>query len=132
MKYAPLSSIERLESRTFLSATLLAHEAAHVPPTVIAVTPPTVNGPTLHTVAGTPYAGPVGFYASPILDPPLAYRASINWGDGITSNATLTYGNNGKTFGYIINGVHTYAKAGTYTVKVTVADSQSVISSARP
>lgn len=120
MKRTPISSIERLESRTFLSATLVPEAAAHASPGAIVVTPPTVTGPTLHTVAGTPFSGSVGFYATPVLDPPLGYRATINWGDGITSNATLTYGSNGKTFGIVINGVHTYAKPGGYTVKVTL------------
>lgn len=110
--------IEALESRTFLSATL---ESTVAPgPAIVQPIIPVVTGPTIHATAGTPFSGEVGFYASPVLDPPLVDSATINWGDGVTTKATLHYGQNGNQFGIIISGVHTYAKAGTYAAVVTL------------
>jgi hypothetical protein len=93
---------------------------AHWESTIDATGPvvPVVTGPQIHTIEGVEFQGEVGFYASPVLDPPLIYAATINWGDGITSAATLSYGASGK-FGYIISGTHTYSKAGIYTVETT-------------
>lgn len=115
-------SVERLETRTFLSV-VPATALTSAPPGGAVVTPiiPVVNGPALHATAGTPFHGVVGFYASPVLDPPLVYRATINWGDGTASTAaTLTYGKHGAQFGYVIRGTHIFAKAATYSVKVTL------------
>ena len=121
------SSIEPLESRTLLSSaagaivtppvssSTNAHAVQSTPSTAIK----TVAGPTLNLTAGVPFAGTVGFYASPVLDPPMGYRASINWGDGTTSNGGLSYGMSGNTFGVIISGLHTYTQAGTYSVTTT-------------
>jgi PKD domain/HYR domain len=43
------------------------------------------------------------------------YTASINWGDGNTTSATLSSG-------FTAQGSHSYANHGTYTVKLTVTD----------
>ena len=81
---------------------------------------PTVAGPTLHATAGVPFSGVVGFFASPVLDPPDAYSASVKWGDGGNSNATVSLGEYNGQFGYVISATHTYAKPGTDSVKVTL------------
>lgn len=123
------SPIERLESRQFLSAALLAAAPVSAAPSTVPITVPTnpttstspvVTGPTIHATAGTPFTGTVGFYATPVLDPPLGYFATINWGDGATSKAVLTYGTNGNAFGLIISGTHTYAKPGNFSARVTL------------
>lgn len=117
--------IESLELRTLFSAlpapldptlSLPAQSAA-----VHAVQgPPVLHSSTkLHLVAGVPFTGQLGFYASPVLDPPLAYSASIDWGDGNTSAATLQYGVQGSTGGYQIIGSHTYSKAGRFKIEIT-------------
>lgn len=49
---------------------------------------------------------------------PTQYSATISWGDGGTSSGTIS-GSGGK---FTITGTHTYAKAGTYTVKSTIVD----------
>ncbi|HZL33904.1 MAG TPA: hypothetical protein VFC78_01260 [Tepidisphaeraceae bacterium] len=116
--------IEKLESRTLLSAAVgVAGSALGAPTSVPPITVgaiPTVNGPTLNLTAGVAFNGTVGFYASPVLDPPLAYFANINWGDGAYTKAALTYGQQGNQYGYIISGSHTYAQPGNYTLTATL------------
>jgi PKD repeat protein len=119
-------SLEQLESRKLLSATLtalstdstasLGLSATHATATTVKI----VTGPTLHMNAETPFSGVVGFFATPVLDPPLKFAATIDWGDGTTSDATLKYGMHDKAFGLIISGQHTYAKLGEYTVTTTL------------
>ncbi len=48
------------------------------------------------------------------------YTATITWGDGTTS--TVTVYNNPIGQGFVLAGLHRYAKAGTYSVTLTVAD----------
>ena len=119
-------SLEQLESRKLLSAAFtalstystasLGLSATHATATAVKI----VTGPTLHMNAETPFSGAVGFYATPVLDPPLKFAATIDWGDGTTSNATLKYGMHDKVFGLIISGQHTYAKLGEYKVTTTL------------
>jgi hypothetical protein len=120
-------AIEQLESRTLLSGTLglvamplpstkLGLQAT--PPVVVGTGVPIVTGPTLNMTAGVPFKGVVGFYASPVLDPPLVYSANIYWGDGGFSKATVSYGQQGTDFGLIISGAHTYTRAGTFKVRI--------------
>ncbi len=114
-RHAPV--IEGLESRTFLSAV-----PAPVTPAVqsnTAVTRAAIGttaGFTLNLTAGVAFTGVVAFYSTPVLDPPLHYFASINWGDGTITNGTLAYGSHGMDFGVNVSGTHTYAKAGTYKI----------------
>ena len=114
--------IEHLESRTLLSNALLSSVAPIFLPGPIVAAPvaSTGTGFTLHLTAGVPYSGKVAFYPTPVLDPPLAYSGTIDWGDGTTTAATLAYGQNGNSFGLILSGSHAYAKAATYTIKTSV------------
>src|SRR5206468_569725 len=48
-----------------------------------------------------------------------SYTALIEWGDGTTSTGTVIL-NQDQT--YSVRGDHTYTNAGTFTVKVYVAD----------
>ena len=48
------------------------------------------------------------------------YSATIIWGDGTTTSATIANNTSGK--GFIASGTHTYARHKTYTVKVTITD----------
>jgi uncharacterized repeat protein (TIGR01451 family) len=45
------------------------------------------------------------------------YSATINWGDGSTSNGSIAKGSNGT---FLVNGSHSYAAGGSYVVFVTV------------
>lgn len=125
MKSRPLVLMQQLEPRTLFSGTLapLPMPSAAIQSTTQVLAPVSgpSRGPTLHVIAGIPFSGQVAFYPSPVLDPPLAYSAAISWGDGTTSQATLEYGMQGNSGGYLINGTHSYAKSGTYKILTTVA-----------
>ncbi len=120
--------IESLEPRRLFSTGALIQSfettfspQVQNPAALKAQVPPVVHsGAKLHLVAGTAFTGQVAFYASPLLDPPLVYSASIDWGDGTTSAATLQYGTQGTTGGNQIIGSHTYAKSGRFQIQTTV------------
>lgn len=50
---------------------------------------------------------------------PEFYEALIDWGDGQTSTGTVR---TNATFGFEVEGTHTYAAGGTYPVTVTIID----------
>jgi hypothetical protein len=53
------------------------------------------------------------------------YQATVDWGDGSSSTATLTQnflGPIGTPCNFLVGGSHTYAEEGTYPVHVTVHD----------
>jgi hypothetical protein len=54
--------------------------------------------------------------------PASAFTATISWGDGsaVVPNATITPSGSG----FVVQGSHAYATAGTYPVKVTVQDTE--------
>jgi ELWxxDGT repeat protein len=68
---------------------------------------------------GAAFTGPVASFLDPGgSDPAAHYRATIAWGDGTTTAGTV-----GPSGSYLrVYGGHTYARAGSYTVRVTVAD----------
>jgi hypothetical protein len=57
-------------------------------------------------------------------EPPGAFTATINWGDGSSSAGTV--GLSGAT--YFVQGSHTYSTDGSYTVRVTVAEDGGAVS----
>jgi len=61
---------------------------------------------------------PMGGFPGSVIPP----GASINWGDGTSpSNGTVTQpGGTGSPF--VVTGSHTYTKAGSYTISVTIND----------
>jgi hypothetical protein len=77
---------------------------------------------SLNTAEGTAFNGTVAtFTDSNTANTAFDFTATIDWGDG-TTPTTGTVSNNGGNF--IINGSHTYAEDGSYSVSVTLADDQ--------
>ena len=79
----------------------------------------TVAGATVATAVNTEYSGPVATFSdSAAGTASSAFTATIDWGDGTTTEGTIT-----NFLGeYAVNGIHTYSAGGSYTVVVAVAD----------
>ena len=124
---SPPPSMESLENRTLLSAVSVMPAVAAISSeggtTIVAPTP--VNTVTtipvkIQAVAGVAYSGDVGMIKglSAAWLPRLS--ATIQWGDGTTvapQKATLVFDSAGVLH---VQGAHTYAKAGTFAVTVSV------------
>jgi hypothetical protein len=101
MRRRPLQ-LEALEDRYLLAGNLTAHS---VPFSV---------------VEGTTFTGPVATFTDS--DPGAApgdFTATIDWGDHITSNGTVTGNGSGS---FTVNGSHTYVDNGNFTVGVQIKD----------
>jgi len=91
----------------------------------------TVKAPTI-TLTGTPvsategeaFSGQVASFTDTNTTSTAAeYSAIINWGDATTSAGTVS----GPTGGpYTVDGSHTYAEEGSYTVGVSITDTNNV------
>jgi hypothetical protein len=57
------------------------------------------------------------------VEPASAFTATINWGDGTTSQGTVTQSGSS----YIVKGSHNYASYGTHTVTTTVTESDQPV-----
>lgn len=81
---------------------------------------PVVNAGADQTgIAGTPVSITATYTDA---DPDDTHTASINWGDGSPIE-------NVPAAGGVVNGTHTYSTGGTFTVTVTVVDSQGGVGS---
>jgi hypothetical protein len=80
-------------------------------------------GIAIHAIAGQAFpAGLAVFTDADAGRPASHYSASVNWGDGSPATAaTITADSSGS--GYGVGSNHTYAKAGTYPIVVTITDS---------
>jgi Putative Ig domain/PKD domain len=74
----------------------------------------------------------IATFSDPDRQAPSSYTASVDWGDGTHETATVVQSGRGR---YRVLGVHRYARAGTYSIVVSVHDSDgtsgSVTSTAR-
>jgi hypothetical protein len=113
--------IEALEPRQLLSVAPMLVGAIGSP--IISTGPVTVapsQGLTLHEKAGALFTANLGNFVT--IAPANRLRASISWGDGTASVGTL------KPIGVVgldevrleVDGTHTYAKPGSFPIKVTV------------
>ena len=76
----------------------------------------TVTGTTINATEGKAFTGVIATGTANGTTNPLS--ASIAWGDGGTSTASIT-----PTSGsYSVSGTHTYAEEGLYTINITVKD----------
>jgi hypothetical protein len=89
---------------------------------------PTVTAATITPRAGTPFSGPTGHVSVPADARGTALAASVDWGDGTSSAATLVPAGDG----YDVDGSHTYTADAAYPVTVTVTDAvdQQVLATA--
>jgi uncharacterized protein (TIGR03118 family) len=77
-------------------------------------------GTAVTGTAGTAFTGPVATFTD--ADPSAVagdFSAFIVWGDGQTSSGTVAADGHG---GFLVNGTHTYAQAGSDTISVTITD----------
>jgi streptogramin lyase len=79
------------------------------------------TGTNSSAIAGIDFLGVVASFTPrpSILSPGQAYQATIDWGDGTTSSLVLTVAENAP---YDVTAGHTYQKAGTYSIKVTIGN----------
>jgi hypothetical protein len=131
--------IEQLEERRLLSVSIGSTSSGTIVPiggggTITQPAPtPVPVGVTIHAEATDSFSGVVGslknFVPPPVVLPVnttpkstpavVGLRATIDWGDGTTPTAgTFTFDATTKQF--VVRGTHTWAKAGTYTVTVSV------------
>ena len=95
------------------------------PPTDPAIT---AKGVDIKSTEGQNFSGTVATFTDP--DPKsmaTEYNATIDWGDTTSSPGTIT----GPTGGpFTVKGDHVYAEEGTYTVKVTITDTDNTSNTA--
>jgi len=115
-----LAAVEVLEDRRLLSASLVNPGGPDlVSPTPTPVTVPAKGyGVTLHLKAGQAFDGYLGDLVGAKVPAGFKVSAAVNWGDGTAVSA-------GKisisSTGHIdVGGAHTYAKAGKYTISISV------------
>jgi Bacterial Ig-like domain (group 1) len=95
------------------SNTATAHSTANV-----ADAPLTASGMSL--LSGPTYAGPVAtFTDANSLSTTADFTATIDWGDGSPPTSGTVTGSLGS---YTVNGIHTYASLGSFTIKVHIVD----------
>jgi alpha-tubulin suppressor-like RCC1 family protein len=80
-----------------------------------------ITGPVVATTAGAPVAGAlVSFRDSNTLTPETDFTATVSWGDGTANSEGTVLGPPGGPF--VVSANHTYGRAESYPVMVTVSD----------
>jgi hypothetical protein len=69
--------------------------------------------------AGSSFSGPVAAFTDQYSQSPSDFTATIDWGDGSTPTGGTVSGSGGN---FTVDGNHTYAVGGDYTVTTTLAD----------
>lgn len=89
--------------------------------------PISASGTTVSATEGASFSGTVATFTDPDTSATASeYTASIEWGDGHSSAGTVS-GLGGK---FIVEGEHTYAEEGSYTITVTITDVDNASNSA--
>jgi hypothetical protein len=78
-------------------------------------------------VEGQAFTGPVATFSDTDTDAAGSFTATIDWGDGTTSDGTVTANAAG---GFIVSGTHTYSEDGFSPVSVTVRDADGTTATA--
>ncbi|HEY7951768.1 MAG TPA: hypothetical protein VID70_02200, partial [Solirubrobacteraceae bacterium] len=106
---------------TVLAFALLALAAAAGP--ALATSPLSVTNLAIAPVEGQVFSGPLAVVADPNgIHTAGSYSASIEWGDGSTSTATIIISGSAIS----IVGTHTYIQTGPTLIKVSVTDTAVV------
>ena len=81
-----------------------------------------VTATSLHTTGGVPFSGQVGTFTNGSSFAGVSdFDATIDWGDGTVTPATVTQPG-GPGTPYVVSAGHTYYQALTFTTTVTVTD----------
>lgn len=73
----------------------------------------------VNTTERATFSGPVGTISDPgSTDTASAYSATIDWGDGTTTNGAIS----GAAGSFTITGSHSYTEEGSYTITLTAAE----------
>lgn len=81
-------------------------------------------GTDIAATANQQFSGEVAtFQSAPAQADPGNYTAHIGWGDGMYSVGTVTTKSGGATATLGVTGTHTYATAGSFTVNVSILES---------
>jgi hypothetical protein len=121
-------------TQTTLSGTLVAQKSvsSNLVEDISILHPPvgdqaiSAQGTTFSATEGKSFTGSVATFTDP--DPndnnPADYSATIDWGDGNSSNGVVTLSGACSASGcnYSVSGSHTYAEEGTYNVTVKITD----------
>ncbi len=93
---------------------------------------PQATGVDVSPVVGQPFTGVVATFSDGTDTDPTGFSATINWGDGHTSNGVIAFAgskNETNINGQIVNvslftvtGTNTYATAGSYPISVSITD----------
>jgi RHS repeat-associated protein len=89
----------------------------------------TLTGSAFNTTAGTTFSGTAATLSDADQGATAGnFSATIDWGDGTTSDGTVSADANGN--GFVVSGSHSYTNAGSFTTTVQVADSGGSTASA--
>ena len=94
---------------------------------IVAESPPALSAGTDFTSVAASDSGlqTVAIVHDTVLEPPSSYQATIDWGDGNDSPGTLIQTSPGE---FQVEGNHTYAAAGEYSIRVSLTDDGATIS----
>jgi hypothetical protein len=82
--------------------------------------PLTASGINIAPVEGASFSGAVASFTDADPTPNIGdFSATIAWGDGATSTATIAANGSG---GFNVNGSHAYGSEGSYATSVTIND----------
>jgi hypothetical protein len=97
------------------ASTTIADSAALADAALTAASATSISG-----TEGTAFSGVLATFTDADPNGTLGdYTATIDWGDGQTSTATIGVGTSG---GFVVSGSHTYSEEGNFTASVVIAD----------
>jgi hypothetical protein len=85
------------------------------------------NGLPVSATEGLQFTALVATFTDSDGDPVGHFTASVNWGDGTTSQGTVS----AAAAGFAVSGTHTYSEKGIYTIVVTINDTDGSSAPAR-